>query len=197
MHVIENNNIGKIDCERVEDLMSMYLENEVSEEIHARITEHLEDCGQCRELKEKIEELLYAFPDLEEDVPFFLKNRLYYIPEAQEEEYIESRYSYMRWVAAVVGTFVLFLNLFYFTNIYPPANLFLNNAASEVKTFAVKAGAFIEKVVESKGMFLFSVMKKDSDGDPESDETNDKSKEKKSNEEKEGGKNGEKKTGTN
>ena len=105
-----------MDCQRVEDLISMYIENELSKELHREISLHLEKCPLCRQLKEKIEELMGAFPGLEEEVPFFLKNRLYYIPESQEilEERIESRYYYMKWLAAAIGTVVLFLNLFYF-----------------------------------------------------------------------------------
>jgi hypothetical protein len=55
----------------------------------------------------------------------------------------------------------LFLNLFYFTNLYPPAKQVLHSVTSEVKVFTVQAGAFIQKVAEGKGMFLFSLFKKD------------------------------------
>jgi predicted anti-sigma-YlaC factor YlaD len=75
---------SKMNCKRVEDLLSMYIENELPGELHREISLHLEHCDQCRVLREKIEELIYVFPELEEEVPFFLKNRLYYIPESQE-----------------------------------------------------------------------------------------------------------------
>ena len=103
-----------MNCKRVEELLSMYIENELPGELHREISLHLEHCGQCRVLKEKIEELIYVFPDLEEEVPFFLKNRLYYIPESQAviEERRESEFFYLKWLAAAIGTFVLFLNLF-------------------------------------------------------------------------------------
>jgi predicted anti-sigma-YlaC factor YlaD len=188
-----------MDCQKVENLMSTYIENEVSRELHKEITLHLEQCERCRHLKEKVEELLVAFPELEEDVPFFLKNRLYYIPESQEiEEINESKFYYLRWVAAIIGTFVLFLNLFYFTNIYPPANKTLHNIVSGIKSFTVETGAFIQKVTESKGMFLFSLLKQEKDSDPDSDLDKDKyndteKKKKKANDK--GGKNGRKKTG--
>jgi predicted anti-sigma-YlaC factor YlaD len=186
-----------MDCQQVENLISTYIENEVSRELHKEITLHLEQCEKCRHLKEKVEELLMAFPELEEDVPFFLKNRLYYIPESQEiEEIKESRFYFLRWVAAIIGTFVLFLNLFYFTNIYPPANRTLHIIVSEIKSFTVETGAFIQKVTESKGMFLFSLLKKEKDSDPDSDldKYNDTEKKKKKTNDK-GGKNGRNKTG--
>jgi hypothetical protein len=159
-----------MDCKQVEDLISMYIESEVTEETHREISTHLELCSSCRRLKEKVEDLLYVFPELEEEVPFFLKNRLYYIPESQEvEEIPEGRYYYMKWVAAAVGTFVLFLNLFYFTNIYPPANRLLHTLVSKVETFAVETGAFFERVKESKGLSIFSLFKSDSEDNQESD----------------------------
>jgi hypothetical protein len=129
---------------------------------------HLEQCGSCSRLKEKVEELMYAFPDLEEEVPFFLKNRLHYIPESQQViEMPESRFYYLKWVAAAIGTFVLFLNLFYFTNIYPPANRFLHTAVSKIETFTVETGAFFERLKESKNFVVFSFLKGDSDDEDE------------------------------
>jgi hypothetical protein len=143
----------------------MYIENELPGELHREVSLHLEECNQCRILKGKIEELIYVFPDLEEEVPFFLKNRLYYIPESQTviEERRESKFFYLKWLAAAIGTFVLFLNLFYFTNIYPPAKRVLHSMVARVKTFTVDTGAFIDEVRASDGASLFSVFKKDPD----------------------------------
>jgi hypothetical protein len=153
-----------MDCKQVEELISMYIECEVADELHQEITLHLEQCAECSRLKNEVEELLYVFPELEEEVPFFLKNRLYYIPESQEVEILpESRFYYLKWVAAAIGTFVLFLNLFYFTNLYPPANRLLHTAVSKVETFTVQAGAFFEKVKESKDLMIFSIFKSDKD----------------------------------
>ena len=154
-----------MNCHRVEDLLSMYVENELPQALHQEISLHLEQCSQCQQLKNKMEELLYAFPELQEEVPFFLKNRLYYIPESQQilEERRESKFFYLKWLAAAIGTFVLFLNLFYFTNIYPPAKRVLHSAVAQLKTFTVETGAFIEEVRASDGVALFSVFKKDPD----------------------------------
>lgn len=150
-----------MDCIKVEDILSDYLENEISEDLHKEVSLHLETCASCMALKEKIEELVNFFPELEEDVPFFLKNRLYYIPESQEEDdYTDAKYSYLRWVAAVIGTFVLFLNLFYFTNLYPPANRTLHSVVSKVKGITVDTGEFFQEVADSKGMSLLNIFKK-------------------------------------
>ena len=154
-----------MNCNRVEELLSMYIENELPGELHREVSLHLEHCDQCKVLKEKIEELIYVFPDLEEEVPFFLKNRLYYIPESQAvmEERRESKFFYLKWLAAAIGTFVLFLNLFYFTNIYPPAKRMLHSMVARIKTFTVETGAFIDEVRASDGASLFSVFTKEPD----------------------------------
>ena len=154
-----------MNCTRVEDYLSMYIEKDLPSELHREISLHLEHCDQCKVLKEKIEELIYVFPDLEEEVPFFLKNRLYYIPESQAvmEERRESKFFYLKWLAAAIGTFVLFLNLFYFTNIYPPAKRMLHSMVARIKTFTVETGAFIDEVRASDGASLFSVFTKEPD----------------------------------
>ena len=153
-------------CKDVEELISMYIEGDVSGEEDKEISLHLEQCDRCSQLKDTVEELLGVFPELEEEVPFFLKNRLYYIPESQEvEELPESRFHYLKWVAAAIGTFVLFLNLFYFTNIYPPAHRFLHTAVSKIQTFTVETGAFFERLKESENLTVFSFLKGGSDDD--------------------------------
>jgi len=159
-----------MDCKKIEDLISMYVENELSKEVHKEISLHLRQCEKCRELKEKVEELIYVFPELEEEVPFFLKNRLLYIPESQTmQERRESRFYFLKWMAAVIGTFVMLLNLFYFTNILPPAHRALHQVMAEIKTLTVETGAFLEKITASEDLFFFSFLKSDSDDDPDKD----------------------------
>ncbi len=157
-----------MECKQVENLISGYIENELPRDVQKEVAHHLETCASCKDLKEKVEDLLYAFPELEEEVPFFLKNRLYYIPESQEEDNIidlESRRMYLKWMAAVIGTFVLFLNLFYFTNIYPPANRILHEMVAGIKTFTVKTEAFYERVKESNTLFFLSSRETESEKD--------------------------------
>lgn len=150
-----------MNCKKVEDLLSAYIENDLSEEVRKEVSLHLEQCESCRQLKEKMEELIYSFNDLEEEVPFFLKNRILYIHESREDE--QTKYYYLKWVAAVVGTIILFLNLFYFTNIYPPANRALHSLASQIEIIVVETEAFFERIKESKNLLIFSFFKKDRD----------------------------------
>jgi len=152
-----------MDCKKVESLMSGFIENELENSQRKEISIHLKQCTKCRELKEKIEHMRYVYPELEEEIPFFLKNRLYNIFDADQEE--DSRGIYLKWVAAAIGTVVLFLNLFYFTNIYPMANKALHLTVARVEKFVVEAGAFIETIKESrKGVSLdFGFFKKESE----------------------------------
>lgn len=154
-----------MDCQRVEDLISMYIEHELPRELHREISLHLQQCDHCRELKEKVESLIEVFPALEEEVPFFLRNRLYYIPESQDRlvDRQESRFNYLKWLAAAIGTFVLFLNLFYFTNLYPPAKRILHTMVAQVKSFTVGTEAFFDEVRASDGVAILSFLQKDPD----------------------------------
>jgi predicted anti-sigma-YlaC factor YlaD len=164
---------SKMDCQRVEDLISSYIENDLSPELYREVSLHLEQCQHCQQLKETIEDIITTFPDLEEDVPFFLKNRLYYIPESQEvlAERIESKFYFLKWLAAAIGTVVLFLNLFYFTNIYPPAKRLLHSVVAQVKTFTVETGAFIDEVKESDGTALLTLLKKENTAERKAETT--------------------------
>ena len=149
-----------MNCKKVEDLLSDYIENGLSEDLRKEVSLHLDECENCRRLKEKMEELIDSFNDLEEDVPFFLKNRLLYIQESQEEE--QGRYYYLTWVAAVVGTIILFLNLFYFTNIYPQANKALHEVTAKIETAVVETEAFFDRIKASKDFIIYTLFNKES-----------------------------------
>ena len=180
-----------MECTHVEDLISGYIENDLPRELHKEVSLHLETCQNCRLLKEKVEELVYAFPELEEDVPFFVKNRLYCIPESQDNIIeLEGERLYLKWIAAMVGTFVLCLNLFYFTNILPPANRALHFMVSDIKTFTVVAEAIIEKFKESKKLFFLSSKNGETEPNGNEDENKKTRNSAEKNIEKNGGKNG-------
>lgn len=157
-----NERNDKMDCTNVEELISEYIENELPRDVQQEISLHLETCESCRNVKEKIEELVYSFPELEEEVPFYLKNRLLYIPESQEDDdnnIIEmvDRSLFLKYMAAAIGGFLIMLNLFYFTNIYPAANRFLHSVVSGIETAAVRTEAIFERAQESKKVIYSSL----------------------------------------
>ena len=108
-----------------------------------------------------MEWLILRLPDLEEDVPFFLKNRLFNIPERAEKRR-EIRVIFPKWAAAGLGTLILFSNLFYFTNIYPPANKGIHSLVSHVERIVVRTGGWIERIRESRDLLIFTFFNKKS-----------------------------------
>jgi len=149
-------------CKEIESLLSAYLENELPPEVTADITQHLGACPHCHELKENVEELLLSLSDLQEEVPFFLKNRLFNIPEISEKKKLAKTVVFPKWLAAAAGTIILFLNLFYFTNIFPPLHRTMHSVVGSIETFVVQTGGWFEQIKESKDLFLFTFFNKKS-----------------------------------
>jgi predicted anti-sigma-YlaC factor YlaD len=147
-------------CKEIESLLSAYLENELSPAESENVTQHLAACPHCLGLKEKLEELLLKLTDLQEEVPFFLKNRLFNIPEISEKNKFAKIIYFPKWLAAAVGTIILFLNLFYFTNIFPSVNHEMHAVVGSIETFVVKTGGWFEKIKESKDLLLFTFFNK-------------------------------------
>ena len=147
-------------CKEIESLLSAYLENELAAADSDQIVRHLAVCRHCLELKEKMEENLLKMSDLQEEVPFFLKNRLFNIPEISEKKSTAKIIYFPKWLAAAVGTVILFLNLFYFTNIFPSVNREMHSVVGSIETFVVRTGGWFEKIKESKNLFLFTFFNK-------------------------------------
>lgn len=142
-----------MDCKWVEDNVSRYIENDLSASETQAIDAHIQSCPDCRQLLERMEKVMFLCGDLSEEVPFFLKNRLYNIIESQEPEapaISERTAVVLKWAVAMVGSLVLLLNLLYFTSIVPSANRFLHLAVSRIQTMAVEAGAYMERISESE-----------------------------------------------
>jgi len=148
-------------CRDVENYISAYIENELDKDRHALVSRHLQQCRHCRLLKERTEAVLAKLPELEEEIPFFLKNRLLNIPEPVKVRKTRV-FLFPKWVAAGIGTIVLFMNLFYFTNIYPSANREVHSLVSSIQKFIVKTGGLFEKIKESKDFLLFTFFNKKS-----------------------------------
>lgn len=147
-------------CRDIEAWLSAYLENDLPDEAAAEVEAHLGECSGCRARKEKMEELVSGLAELQEEVPFFLKNRLYNIPETVEKKSEARAIRFPIWLAAAVGTIVLFLNLFYFTNVIPPANRQMHVLVSSVERFVVRTGGWVEKIKESKELLFFTFFNK-------------------------------------
>ncbi len=123
-------------CNEIEELISDFIEDELDTELSRQVEEHLDSCESCSALRDEMEELMDSVQLLEEEVPFYLKNRLYNIPE---NEFIETGNSNMalKWIAAMIGTVVLLLNFFYFTKIYPEGHKRVRQGAAMIEKFMV------------------------------------------------------------
>ena len=148
-------------CNDINNYLSDYLEQNLDHALSKRIADHLRNCESCGRLKERMEQLLTDCTSLNEDIPFFLRNRLYYIPESKTRE-TKQKHFYVKWAVAMVGTFLLFLNLFYFTNISPAINRHLHSIVSEIGIIAVQAESIFQKVKVSRNLLLFLSFKKES-----------------------------------
>ncbi|MEN8223440.1 MAG: zf-HC2 domain-containing protein [Acidobacteriota bacterium] len=144
-----------MNCTKFEELLSAYQDNTLSPDQKREFTEHMGACPDCEGIVNGVDHLKSILPELNRDVPFFLKNRLYLIGESEEEAAPARNFGYIRWVAAAVGTMVLFLNLFYFTNIFPAANKTLHTAVAGIENFVVEAEAFIGRIKESNNLFIY------------------------------------------
>lgn len=132
-----------MDCSRFEELLSDYIEGTLTNDVAVEMTAHMNSCPGCRILCEDLNVILSSSTQLMEEVPFFLRNRLYFIPEAYSEE--SEPVFYMKWVAAMIATIILFFNLFYFTNIYPQANRTLHGLVSGIERIAVETEALFSR----------------------------------------------------
>ncbi len=145
-------------CLQIEERLSSYLEGDLSTAETAAVAAHLEQCAPCRQLAARLEELPGELAALQEELPFFLKNRLLNIPEtlAAETDRFARWVPWSRWVAAGIGTVLLSLNLFYFTNIVPPAHRYVHRTVARVETLAARVGGVVERLRESKDFFLYA-----------------------------------------
>jgi len=144
-----------MNCNKFEELLSAYQDNTLSPDQKKEFTKHMNKCPDCEETVDRVNHLKSILPELNQEVPFFLRNRLYLIGESEEEITPVKNYGYIRWVAAAIGTMVLFLNLFYFTNIFPAANKTLHTAVAGIENFVVETEAFIGRIKESNNFFIF------------------------------------------
>jgi hypothetical protein len=151
-------------CREIELLLSAYLENELPKDEYYNVTEHLNGCPGCRGMKERIEGIIGSLRDLQEEVPFFLKNRLYNISEIVEKKSPIKLFYFPKWIAAAVGTIILFLNLFYFTNVFPPMNREMHSFVYSVEKIIARTGGWLDKIKESKELLFFTFFNKKSTG---------------------------------
>ncbi|MDR2903797.1 MAG: zf-HC2 domain-containing protein, partial [Clostridiales bacterium] len=67
---MKSNNFDRSKCEKYEEMLSFYIDNELSEADKAALETHLSSCADCRAAHEDLREMLGALNGLEElDLP--------------------------------------------------------------------------------------------------------------------------------
>ncbi|MFB0564608.1 MAG: anti-sigma factor [Candidatus Aminicenantaceae bacterium] len=137
-------------CENIEELLSPYLEDELSLEEKTRIENHLKTCQDCTALLSMLKETkdsLASLPELE--VSPNLLNRLYAIPEEKKKYRLSFDFLLrpsLQPVLALASVFFIILSFYMF---HPDRN-YINKSIdrqihlgySQVQKLYVKAGSF-------------------------------------------------------
>jgi len=148
-----------MDCNSVEELLSRYIENDLNKKTHNEMTDHFKNCQSCNNLLKDIKELIYKTSELEEELPFYIKNRLLYIPESIEiENNNEQPFKYIKLIAASLGGIILMLNIFYRTNVFPEANYFLHKTVSKIERFVVETKSFVFQKENTDQNYILSFL---------------------------------------
>lgn len=133
-----------MDCNRVEELLSRYIENDLNTKTQNEMTAHFKHCTTCNNLLKDIKILVSETSELNEEIPFYIKNRLLYIPESIKlDKDNDDQFKYFKLIAAMLGGIILMLNIFYKTNVFPQAHYFLHKTVAKIERFAVETKSFI------------------------------------------------------
>jgi hypothetical protein len=152
-------------CEHIEELLSPYLEDELSQEERRAVEEHVKSCGSCSLLLSSLEETtrsLIGFPELE--VSQGLLNRLYSIPDKKKKFSLGPDFFLRPSLQPVLAVIAIVLTLvsFYFFNPNKKAfdravNRQLHLGYSQVGKLYAKAESFTASLGEYKDTILVSL----------------------------------------
>lgn len=153
-------------CERTEELLSFYLEGEVSPEEAARIEAHLESCARCSRLLsflEQTHQALAGFPELEPRQN--LLSALYAIPKKKKRRFSLSLDFLLRpSLQPVFAAATVFLTLVSFY-VFHPDKKFINRTIdkqihlgySQAEKLYTKAGSWADDLGVHKDNILTSL----------------------------------------
>jgi len=154
-----------MNCEKIEELLSPYLENEVSLEEKAEVENHLKICGSCSALFSFLKETtasLADFPELEPGRD--LLSRLYAIPIKKKKFRFNLDFLLkpsLQPVLAVASVFLILFS-FYFFN---PDRKYINQSISrqfhrgysQLEKLYAKTGTLTDNLGAYKDDFLVSL----------------------------------------
>lgn len=155
-------------CEKIEELLSPYLEDELSVEEKAAVDNHLKVCPNCSSLlsfMDESKESLSDFPEL--DVSQGLLNRLYALPREKKKFKFSLDFLVrpsLQPVFAAASILLMLISLYAFN---PNKSLIdksidrqLHLGYSKVEKLYAKAGHFKDNLIAVKDNFLDSLKQK-------------------------------------
>ena len=125
-----------LNCEKTEEMMSDYIENSLSADKELDVTDHLSQCSKCSDTYNSLKNILLLLPDLQTEIPVHLENRLKLIQNIPPQKK-PGNVMQLKWLTAIACSFVLLLNMFYFTNFSPRMNKLLHNLVFKIQKITV------------------------------------------------------------
>jgi hypothetical protein len=154
-----------MNCERIQDILSAYLENELCADDRAFIQDHLKTCPECSALSQilrETQEALHGFPELE--VRPELLSRLYVIPDEVKKPKFSLADFLQPAVQPVLSAATAFLLLFSFYTFNPEKksidrffNRQLHQGYNTVEKLYAKAGSLADELGSFKDTVLGSL----------------------------------------
>ncbi|OGD22044.1 MAG: hypothetical protein A2W03_15760 [Candidatus Aminicenantes bacterium RBG_16_63_16] len=152
-------------CDRIEELLSPYLEGELGDEERRLVDLHLEECPDCRLLFAALNgtrAALRGFPELE--ISEGLRARLQAIPRKKKRLGAALDFLIRPALQPVFATAAVFMTLvsFYLFGPYKAAidrsiNRKIHHGYSQVEKLYVKAGSFRDRLEASTGSLVVSI----------------------------------------
>ena len=154
-------------CEKIEELLSPYLENDLSSEEQAAVKNHLQTCSNCSSLLSQLEEIhesLTDFPEL--DVSQDLRERLYALPRKKRKFSLGLDFFLrpsLQPVLAVASIFFILISFYFFHPNKKSINQSLERQVhlgySKITKLYTKGGYFKEDLNAFKNNVLDSLQK--------------------------------------
>jgi len=146
-------------CEEARELFIELIDNSLPPFMRKDLENHLTACAQCQQLFENYQQLLSELGELKSEPPFWVKIKLNNIFLQLPEEKPQRKKNVFqilmnKWVVAVAAMLIVLMNLFYFTNIFPPANRGMRTLLASAEALICKAEGFFEQVKDS-GNFIW------------------------------------------
>ena len=154
-----------MDCERIEELLSSFLEGELSASEKRLVETHLTACQACSLLYSALQETseaLSGFPEVE--VSESLMSKLYAIPERKKKFSFSFDFLLKPSLQPVFATAAIFLTVLSFYLFNPDKKYFdrtvdqkIHLGYSQVEKLYAKAGSWTDRLVDYKDNVLGSL----------------------------------------